>query len=57
MVDVMNFFNMGGYAAYVWCAFGLSFIVLLLNVLIPLASEKKILRGVEKRIEKEKQKV
>lgn len=57
MADVMNFFNMGGYAAYVWCAFGLSFIVLLLNVLIPLASEKKILRGVEKRIEKGKQKV
>ena len=56
MDDVMSFLNMGGYAAYVWSAFGLSFIVLLLNVLLPLANEKKILRSVEKKALKEKQK-
>jgi heme exporter protein D len=56
MSEVTNFINMGGYASYVWSAFGLSFIVLLSNVLIPLAREKKILRNVKKRTQKEKQK-
>jgi heme exporter protein D len=39
-----SFWAMGGYAFYVWTAYGLSAAILLLNVLLPLAREKRLLR-------------
>lgn len=33
MADLAEFFHMGGYAFYVWFSYGLTFIVLLANVL------------------------
>jgi len=47
---------MGGYAAYVWSAFGLSFLILLINFILPLNTEKKILRQLKKKLERSKQK-
>ena len=41
-----DFFNMGGYALYVWSTYGLAFIVLVLNIIIPLRREKKLLRSI-----------
>jgi heme exporter protein D len=55
MEELGNFFHMGGYAAYVWSAFGLSTITLLLNFLLPLKTEKRILREVKKKLERDNQ--
>ena len=41
-----DFFHMGGYALYVWSTYGLAFIVLVLNVIIPLRREKKLLKSI-----------
>jgi heme exporter protein D len=41
-----DFFNMGGYALYVWSTYGLAFIVLVLNVIIPLRREKQLLKSI-----------
>ena len=39
-----EFLAMGGYGAYVWPAYGIAFVVLLLNVVLPLIQKKKLLR-------------
>ena len=39
-----DFFSMGGYALYVWPAYGVMALVLLLNVALPLRREKKLLQ-------------
>lgn len=44
MSELSAFFHMGGYAAFVWPAFFISFIVLLGNVLISRAQYKRVLR-------------
>jgi len=35
---------MGGYAFYVWTAYGLCFAVLLANFILPIVQRKKLLR-------------
>ena len=37
-----EFLQMGGYADYVWSAYGLGLIVLVLNVVIPVYREKQL---------------
>lgn len=49
-----DFFNMGGYALYVWSTYGLAFIVLVLNVIIPLRREKKLLKSIATKIKRQK---
>ncbi len=44
-----DFFHMGGYALYVWSAYGLVFIVLVLNIIIPLHREKQLLKSIAKK--------
>jgi heme exporter protein D len=41
-----EFFNMGGYAVFVWSSFGISFLVLALNVIFPILRRKQLLRDV-----------
>ena len=41
-----EFFHMGGYAVYVWSSFGISFIVLLLNVIVPIIRRRQLKRDV-----------
>ena len=41
-----EFFHMGGYAVYVWSSFGISFLVLLLNVIFPIMRRKQLKRDV-----------
>lgn len=38
------FFAMGGYAFYVWTAYGITFFVLALNVIIPMVQRRQFLR-------------
>lgn len=38
------FLEMGGYGFYVWTAYGVTFAVLLLNILWPIMQRKQLLR-------------
>jgi len=42
-----EFLHMGGYAVFVWSSFGISALVLLLNVLFPIMRRKQLIRDVE----------
>jgi len=44
MNSFAEFLAMGGYGFYVWTAYGISFVVLLLNVLVPVIQRKQLLR-------------
>jgi heme exporter protein D len=44
------FFAMGGYGAYIWTAFAVFFIVLLIDTLAPLARRRRNLRDIRARI-------
>ena len=39
-----EFFNMGGYAAYVWPSYGLAFVVLVLNLVAPVYCMRRVKR-------------
>ena len=40
-MTIQEFFAMGGYAVYVWPAYGLTLIVLLANIIIPVVQRKQ----------------
>ena len=39
-----DFFHMGGYAFYVWTAYGAALVVLALNLAAPIARRRRLLR-------------
>lgn len=41
-MNVNEFLNMGGYASYVWTAYGLALVVLAVNVALPLRRERSL---------------
>ena len=43
-MSVQEFFAMGGYALYVWPSYGLTLIVLLANIIIPVLQRKQFFR-------------
>lgn len=43
-MSVQEFFAMGGYAFYVWTSYGVTLIVLLANIIIPVVQRKQFLR-------------
>jgi heme exporter protein D len=43
-VTLEIFFAMGGYAAYVWPSYGITFLVLLLLVIVPVIQRRQFLR-------------
>jgi len=43
-MSLQEFFAMGGYAFYVWTSYGLTLIVLLVNIIIPVIQRKQFLR-------------
>jgi len=49
---MQEFFHMGGYAFYVWISYGLAFIVLLLNFILPIQQEKRILRNLSRKFKR-----
>jgi len=49
-----EFFNMGGYAVFVWSSFGISFIVLLLNAVLPVLRRKQLIRDVRGHIKRKR---
>ena len=48
-----EFFNMGGSAAYVWSAYGISLVVLVLNLILPFRREQALLHGIKKKLQRE----
>ena len=50
-----EFFHMGGYAAYVWSAYGISLVVLIMNIILPIQREKALLHSIRKRLQREGQ--
>ena len=49
-MSLNNFFSMGGYAAYVWSAYGISFIILFLNIFLAVRNERKTMNELKKRL-------
>jgi heme exporter protein D len=45
-MSLEEFFNMGGYAVYVWSSYGIALLVLLANVIAPLRQRRKLLDGI-----------
>ena len=43
-MSIGEFFHMGGYAFYVWSAYGVTLVVLLLNVILPLRRYSRLKR-------------
>jgi heme exporter protein D len=43
-MSLQEFFAMGGYALYVWTAYGLTLIVLLANIIIPVVQRRQFFR-------------
>lgn len=42
MDTIREFFHMGGYAFYVWSAYGVTFIVLVANVVVPMLRAREL---------------
>ncbi len=49
-----EFFHMGGYGLYIWSTYALAFIVLVLNTIIPLRRETKLLQSIAKKTKRKK---
>ena len=45
-MNLEEFFNMGGYAFYVWTSYGIALLVLLVNIIAPLRQRRKLLDGI-----------
>ena len=48
-----EFFNMGGYAFYVWTSYGLAFIIVLANIVSPIMQRKKVIKRIKRTIKRE----
>ncbi len=48
-----EFFNMGGYAFYVWTSYGLAFIIVLANIVSPIMQRKKVIKRIKRAIKRE----
>ena len=48
-----EFFNMGGYAGFVWPAYGLALVILVVNIVIPRRSERQLREQIAHRIRRE----
>jgi len=48
-----EFFDMGGYACFVWSSYGLTFLVIVLNIVMPIMHRKKVISRVKRAIRRE----
>jgi heme exporter protein D len=51
---VNEFFQMGGYALYVWPSYALAAIVLIYNILSPILTRKKIMADIARKARRAK---
>lgn len=55
MNSFAEFLAMGGYGFYVWTAYAIAFVVLLLNIVLPLMQRKQLLRQLALKQKRNKQ--
>ena len=48
-MNVAEFLDMGGYAAFVWPAYGIVAVALLLNLILPLKRHQRLRREISQR--------
>lgn len=48
-----EFFNMGGYAFFVWTSYALTFVVIVANIISPMIQRKKIIARIKRAIKRE----
>ena len=48
-----EFFNMGGYAFYVWTSYALTFIIVVANIVSPIMQRKKAIKRIKRAIKRE----
>ena len=49
-----EFFHMGGYGFYIWTSYGLAFILLLANFIIPLQQERMLLSTIKRKLRRKR---
>ncbi len=50
MSGLNDFLNMGGYAFYVWGSYGITLLVLAVNLVVPMINERKLLNDLARRV-------
>ena len=48
-----EFFDMGGYAFFVWTSYGLTLLVLVANIVSPILQRKKVISQIKRAIKRE----
>jgi heme exporter protein D len=48
-----EFFHMGGYAFFVWTSYGIAFVVMLANIILPIMQRKKTIARIRRAIKRE----
>jgi len=48
-----EFFNMGGYAFFVWTSYALTLIVVMANIISPIMQRKKVISRIKRAIKRE----
>ncbi|MBL4710943.1 MAG: heme exporter protein CcmD [Gammaproteobacteria bacterium] len=48
-----EFFNMGGYAFYVWSSYALALVIILANIVSPLMQRKKVIKRIKRTLKRE----
>ena len=48
-----EFFAMGGYAFFVWMSYGLTLLVIVANIVMPLIQRKQVIKRVKRAIRRE----
>ena len=48
-----EFFDMGGYAFFVWTSYGIALLVVVLNIVMPVLHRKKVINRVRRAIRRE----
>ena len=55
-MDSLNeFLHMGGYGAYVWSAYGITFVAMVLSIVIPLRQHSSIRQRLTRQLKRKKQ--
>ncbi len=47
-MSLEQFFSMGGYAFYVWTAYGVALAVLMVNLVLPLRRKAEVFKSIER---------
>ena len=48
-----EFFNMGGYAFFVWTSYALFLVVIIANIILPVIQRKKVIAQIKRTIRRE----